>query len=509
MKKYAILILIFAVSHVSAQYQYGWQSVDTVTSGDYDDHFPQVSHEALYTFGTNTATWIGFERWDGGMSSIAAVRYLPSQLEWDPNVYAISSPATGTIQRFPDVSTAFTTVMVDSVYRQRSFTVAAWQEKSDTTWNIYFSTLIGDSTNWTLPQPLTQDSLDNTDPKVRPLTDSSVVIIWRRDSTIQYSVISTNGASSPNLLATSNTDSTEFDLEARGFGSGNEFVWTEDGLNGNRFCIIGQFQIGDSMTVTPTDTIILDGDIENPEFVLSYSPTITFNLKRDGMYQAWIANSFSSPAWQPELASGDSTSDNFDVVSYTPPYVTSIQRGTKSVSQVPPGAFAVWERSVGGDTSLIFSEGFYNTDTISTVGGNRDPSITDSPRGYIGNQFIGFAVFESGRTGRSHIYARYFYFTLGAINEPSHPPAGFSLFQNYPNPFNPTTNIGFRIANIEFVSLKVYDVLGRLVRTLINKVEQPGSYSVTFDAGSLSSGVYFYRLQAGSHSASKKLLLLR
>ncbi len=66
-----------------------------------------------------------------------------------------------------------------------------------------------------------------------------------------------------------------------------------------------------------------------------------------------------------------------------------------------------------------------------------------------------------------------------------------------------------RLANRGFITLKVYSVLGRLVRTLMNKVEQPGSYSVTFSASGLASGVYFYRLRAGSYSQTRKLMVLR
>lgn len=74
-------------------------------------------------------------------------------------------------------------------------------------------------------------------------------------------------------------------------------------------------------------------------------------------------------------------------------------------------------------------------------------------------------------------------------------PASFALFQNYPNPFNPTTNIEFQIADAGFVTLKVYDVLGRRVATLVDEVEQPGSHEVQFDGSHLASGVYFYRIE--------------
>ncbi len=96
-------------------------------------------------------------------------------------------------------------------------------------------------------------------------------------------------------------------------------------------------------------------------------------------------------------------------------------------------------------------------------------------------------------------------------------PAEFFLYQNYPNPFNPSTTITYTIPASEtlhatsqqLVQLKVYDVLGREVATLVNKKQSPGNYSVTFNAKNLPSGLYFYRLTAGSFSQTKKMLLLK
>jgi len=94
-------------------------------------------------------------------------------------------------------------------------------------------------------------------------------------------------------------------------------------------------------------------------------------------------------------------------------------------------------------------------------------------------------------------------------------PIKFSLSQNYPNPFNPTTTIRFSIPNsrqggqTQLSTLKVYDILGREIKTLINKSLSPGSYEVNFNASGLSSGVYFYKLSAGSFVETKKMMLLR
>jgi len=85
----------------------------------------------------------------------------------------------------------------------------------------------------------------------------------------------------------------------------------------------------------------------------------------------------------------------------------------------------------------------------------------------------------------------------------------FELSQNYPNPFNPVTKIRYSVADFGRVTLKVYDLLGKEVAQLVNEEKNPGMYEITFDASMLATGVYFYRLQSGSISLSKKLLLVK
>jgi serine protease len=92
---------------------------------------------------------------------------------------------------------------------------------------------------------------------------------------------------------------------------------------------------------------------------------------------------------------------------------------------------------------------------------------------------------------------------------PAPPPVTFALEQNYPNPFNLTTNLQFQTADEEFVSLKVFDLLGREVATLVDEERSAGSYKVSWDASRFPSGVYFYRLQAGPFIETKKMVLLK
>jgi len=88
-------------------------------------------------------------------------------------------------------------------------------------------------------------------------------------------------------------------------------------------------------------------------------------------------------------------------------------------------------------------------------------------------------------------------------------PAEFILLQNYPNPFNPTTKINYQIPELNFVNLKIYDILGSEIATLVNEEKPIGSYEFEFDATALPSGIYFYRLQAGSFIETKKMVLMK
>jgi len=88
-------------------------------------------------------------------------------------------------------------------------------------------------------------------------------------------------------------------------------------------------------------------------------------------------------------------------------------------------------------------------------------------------------------------------------------PRAFGLYPNYPNPFNPSTNIRFDVARRQWTTLRVYDVLGRDVTTLVDGIRDPGTYTVRFDAGNLASGIYFYRLQSGDFAQSRRLVVLK
>jgi len=97
---------------------------------------------------------------------------------------------------------------------------------------------------------------------------------------------------------------------------------------------------------------------------------------------------------------------------------------------------------------------------------------------------------------------------LGIITDKEIPKV-FVLSQNYPNPFNPSTTINYSIAKVGHIKLNIYDILGNKVASVVDENKQPGNYSVLFNASTLPSGIYFYRLESEGYSDTKKFIFMK
>ncbi|HCY76552.1 MAG TPA: hypothetical protein DHV28_11580 [Ignavibacteriales bacterium] len=120
------------------------------------------------------------------------------------------------------------------------------------------------------------------------------------------------------------------------------------------------------------------------------------------------------------------------------------------------------------------------------------------------NESVGYTV---GRNGR--IYKTINGGGITNISEDHPTVSEFVLFQNYPNPLNPSTKISWQSPVGSWQTLKVYDVLGNEVITLVNEYRNAGNYEINFDASKLSSGVYYYQIRAGSFVETKKMIYLK
>jgi len=193
--------------------------------------------------------------------------------------------------------------------------------------------------------------------------------------------------------------------------------------------------------------------------------------------------------------------------------------------------FFGWSVSISNNTAVVgapFLDGdIYNSSSPGAAYLFKEENniwteteIINSPTS-SSSDFFGFAVSNDADdllitapladSLRTDAGAIYFYgeFTPTSLKEETELPTKFSLSQNFPNPFNPVTSIEYRVASSEYVSLKVYNLLGKEVATLVNGMRSPGNYSVKFDGSELGSGIYIYKLQTESFTKSMKMMLLK
>ncbi len=184
-------------------------------------------------------------------------------------------------------------------------------------------------------------------------------------------------------------------------------------------------------------------------------------------------------------------SSGFDFIYYS----DSLQSGTPTNGTDKIGYAYSFYTSTGFSTPTFFTHHppFWSTADFK-------PALIELPNSDCGVVWVGMNGSAYG------LYFNRYSYTVNIGNQ-GETPSSYNLSQNYPNPFNPATKINFSIPKGELVTLKVYDVLGREVSTLVNKQMTAGTYSINFDASKLSSGVYFYRLDAGSFTQTKKMMI--
>ena len=244
---------------------------------------------------------------------------------------------------------------------------------------------------------------------------------------------------------------------------------------------------------------------------VNYKPRIAFTGLDSTYGMITYTRQFNATDWDPYYRR---TSNNG--VSWTGGYVssatdTTVYSDVVAIPRVMNTFRFAYSVSLSGATTDFYSRSF-NKGTFLTsfklnpVGGS--VGFTPGRAGFrYGASDSCFNIMEGVNGG--YLYA--FTGCSGTVTNAGNNgiPVSFKLGQNYPNPFNPVTKISYALPKQGFVTLKVYDILGKEVATLVNEVKNAGEYSVEFNAGNLSSGVYFYKFESGGFSDIKKLMLLK
>jgi photosystem II stability/assembly factor-like uncharacterized protein len=172
-----------------------------------------------------------------------------------------------------------------------------------------------------------------------------------------------------------------------------------------------------------------------------------------------------------------------------------------------------WVSQVSNKTGGIGSIKFCD-EIVGWAAGGGNYKTTDGGESWIHQNLTDIRLnnmfFVNPTTGwGTAVHRIYKYQSPSGIDEQEEQPSDYLLSQNFPNPFNPTTVIEYKIPELNFVTLKVYDVLGNEIVTLVNEEKSAGSYEVEFYGVGVVSGIYFYRLQAGDFIETKKMVLMK
>jgi hypothetical protein len=164
-------------------------------------------------------------------------------------------------------------------------------------------------------------------------------------------------------------------------------------------------------------------------------------------------------------------------------------------------------------TVLLAVEGLSQSSTVPWSAFDMGYVVSSSPtttlQSAVGQGFVGTMYGTNTIIYSGFLADTLFRGVVTSVAEQEDIPEEYALWQNYPNPFNPSTTIEFALPHSSYVSLRVYNLLGQEVLTLLDARKAAGVYRVQFDARDLASGLYVYRIQAGEYVATKKLMLLK
>jgi hypothetical protein len=186
------------------------------------------------------------------------------------------------------------------------------------------------------------------------------------------------------------------------------------------------------------------------------------------------------------------------------------------IYMVDPMSGKLAGKVIGDDSVSVIDQAKWNYD-------NANGSYSNRPNAGGANDCSGYtSTLDVGYDNQGNVYSvsffgwtveKWSYFpvlpALTKVRELSGIAKTYELKQNYPNPFNPSTNIEFSVPKESLVKLKIYNILGQEVASLVNEIKQAGNYAVSFNASKLTSGTYFYSLQAGDYTAKKKMMLIK
>lgn len=459
--------------------------VRQITNYDYDSRNPSTLFQLSYMYHQGEFV---FEIQEGNKINVGLIKYLQETDSFTVPVRITNNEAQNIN---PSVSTKF----LDTHF-------ALFQTNINGNWDIAISK--EEEGIWTEPELLTTSGDDETNPVftfgAEYFSLDTLWIIYEKANSIHL-LSYREGVTADRIIF--QADDTVTYSRATALGFSPVTFSTIRYSPGAQKIVYRNF---DNVTGTlyPIYTIWDEGLPDYPEFFDSFGYYIlTFTAEQQGGFRN-IYYMYADQYYNPEVWV-DNPAGDLSSLSLGPLYIiTKSDMGTGS-----PASYRL-NRNDSSFISLNNDENNPNPfiDTLyftKVYDANLDVGLMGESIPY----FIYYTIFEDSADGHINLFARKRNVSIDEVIKDNLKPEKYVLFQNYPNPFNPTTRLSIVIGHSSFVTIKVYDVLGKEVATVVNEQKSPGTYNINFNASGLSSGIYYYRLTSGNFSETKKMILLK
>jgi hypothetical protein len=373
-------------------------------------------------------------------------------------------------------------------YPSTSDTMIVFQKREKSCSNIY--SILNKGNKWSDPIPFTNDSNKfNLHPRIYHDINNGpyIGLVWERDKKIYFKMANS-----------------EIWLDERKVTPEDTFSYSnpviayiniafEKKIDSTKQYIYAAYPSGNTFVINPIDTT---GYNRNPQFINGYLNHLTWEKKENGKWKIYVKYNvdFYDPRNQNILGIGDSVYNynNFAGITVDLP---NLNKTFKEINKKDISYFRTYScLCIRNKDSIdeVLAGSIQPEQSIFRTKAN-NPTISQIYMG--GGRHRVWAVWESEKDGYINLHGASYDILPAAVGEQKDFPE-YELYQNFPNPFNPSTVISYSVGTQHAVSvqIKIFDILGREVKTLVNEYKAPGKYSVLFDGKDLSSGVYFCRL---------------
>jgi hypothetical protein len=493
MRSLPLLVLaLLIVSHSYAQYP--WSAPVPLTSGNDRYVHPAIADAGWWIFGEEEMMACSRNGKD-----ILLLRTTNNGSQWTAPVAITTDSADNDLPK-----------LVMSLPHGGNTTTAmlVWQGRRNGNLDILYSTY--SQSGWSVPAPVATTPEDDRHPFVA-YTEPTFVVAWEQRGKILASEYWLGAWSSPTILSSSG-DTLNGNPQVGYLNLITSptpvVLWERRKAPDSTYAMM--YAIRQDTTWRAADTVIYSGNNRSPRF---YKLTRWFG-RAAVHWEAFAAGVPTAKAGSGAVSDGRFTLSDVDNLTSEVSNQRNITvNGYSIITNSPlvtPFAVAAWESPGGFVDSIAVARAWQSRGTrLSGPGAisNRNPDVSSGV--VLGGVARIWTVWEAETATSTHLYGSNVLIDIGGVREEYLPNRGFDLFQNYPNPFNPATAIVFKVPYRTFITLTIHDVLGREVARLVNREMVPGVYREIFEGKELASGVYFYRLNGGGVTLTKKLLLIR